>query len=123
MFQSSHRLGSYHAAARSISNCPIYITDYPNSHDFSVLKKCIIRLPSIMKSKNLQDKILRSRSPALPSLSNLFFNPKEIDKLLKIINFNGYNNNNIGVVGFWNCRNVRVIDTFCLNEIFSIKDN
>nr|CAG8555677.1 3602_t:CDS:2 [Entrophospora candida] len=136
MFQSASVLGSYHAAARSISNCPIYITDYQNSHDISILKKCIIKSPSlpirpspssfsssttsVTESRNLPDKILRSKLPALPSLVNLFVNPKEINRLLRIINFNG---NNIGVVGFWNCRDVRVLDTFCLNEIFSIKNN
>ncbi|CAJ0643446.1 2113_t:CDS:2 [Entrophospora sp. SA101] len=136
MFQSASVLGSYHAAARSISNCPIYITDYQNSHDISILKKCIIKSPSlsirpspssfsssttsVTESRNLPDKILRSKLPALPSLVNLFVNPKEINRLLRIINFNG---NNIGVVGFWNCRDVRVLDTFCLNEIFTIKNN
>lgn len=45
MFQTLHKYGHYHAAARCISGGPIYITDQPGHHDVSVVDEMIATSP------------------------------------------------------------------------------
>ncbi|CAG8783974.1 17958_t:CDS:2, partial [Gigaspora rosea] len=106
MFQSHHRFGEYHAAARAISGGPMYITDIPNKHKLDVLEKCIVNTPTFKitstssldssyktssptkLSTKLPQRILRSEGPALPSLSSLFRDSTKTNNLLKICNWN-----------------------------------
>ncbi|CAG8596289.1 3246_t:CDS:2, partial [Cetraspora pellucida] len=136
MFQSHHRFGEYHAAARAISGGPLYITDIPNKHNSDVLEKCIVNIPtfntytsaldsshdaslSTKLSTKLPQRILRSENPALSSLSSLFLDSTKVDNLLQICNWN----NKIGVLGLWNCRPHLLLDLFYLNDVYGFETN
>ncbi|CAG8547692.1 11582_t:CDS:2 [Ambispora gerdemannii] len=127
MFQTNHKFGEFHAAARAISGGPMYITDHPNDHNIEVLAKCLINIPTYNSnistpvisapkqtklSTKLLQKILRSQSSALPSLSTLFQDSTKVDNLLKIFN----TNKRIGIIGLWNCRNHVLMDQVCIED-------
>ncbi|GFY93656.1 seed imbibition 2 [Actinidia rufa] len=42
MFHSLHPAADYHAAARSVGGCPIYVSDKPGNHNFELLKKLVL---------------------------------------------------------------------------------
>lgn len=91
MFHSLHPMAEYHAAARAVGGCSIYVSDKPGDHDFNVLKK--IALPD--------GSILRAQLPGRPTKDCLFTDPARDGKnLLKIWNLNKYS----GVLGVFNCQ-------------------
>ncbi|KAI5432687.1 probable galactinol--sucrose galactosyltransferase 1 isoform X1 [Lathyrus oleraceus] len=91
MFHSLHPMAEYHAAARAIGGCPIYVSDKPRNHDFNLLKKLVLPDGSI----------LRANLPGRPTKDCLFADPARDGKsLLKIWNMNDYS----GVVGVFNCQ-------------------
>ncbi|XP_057440949.1 probable galactinol--sucrose galactosyltransferase 1 [Lotus japonicus] len=91
MFQSLHPMAEYHAAARAVGGCPIYVSDKPGHHDFNLLKK--LALPD--------GSILRAKLPGRPTKDCLFSDPARDGKsLLKIWNMNEFS----GVVGVFNCQ-------------------
>ncbi|RHZ54963.1 hypothetical protein Glove_421g81 [Diversispora epigaea] len=141
MFQS-------HAAARAISGGPIYISDPPNQHNVEIFKRCVVKsvLFEIINSpinnnncnndnnssinsqgfidrkftKAYSQRILRCDYPELPSLSILFDDVTKVNKLLKISNIN---NQRIGELGLWNCRNNEIVDKFGIDDFYRIKIN
>jgi len=62
MFQSNHASSYVHAVARAVSGGPVYVSDAPGKHDFSVLRKLV--LPNGM--------ILRAKMPCKPTIDCLF---------------------------------------------------
>jgi raffinose synthase len=42
MFHSRHPRAAFHAAARAVSGSPVYVSDKPGHHDFSLLKKLVL---------------------------------------------------------------------------------
>lgn len=88
MFQSSHERGSFHAAARAISGGPVYVSDKPGEHDFSVLKRLVLT----------DGTILRADFPGRPTVDSLFLAASGSDAPLKIFNRNG----ECGVIGVFN---------------------
>ncbi|XP_024973609.1 probable galactinol--sucrose galactosyltransferase 2 [Cynara cardunculus var. scolymus] len=91
MFHSLHPAADYHAAARSIGGCPIYVSDKPGNHNFNLLKKLVLPDGSV----------LRAQLPGRPTLDCLFADPaRDGVSLLKIWNVNKCN----GVVGVFNCQ-------------------
>ncbi|KAL6562475.1 flavodoxin-like fold protein [Orobanche gracilis] len=91
MFQSLHEMAEYHAAARAVGGCAIYVSDKPGQHDFNLLKKLVLPDGSI----------LRAKLPGRPTRDCLFSDPARDGKsLLKIWNLNDHN----GVVGVFNCQ-------------------
>ncbi|CAI9088136.1 OLC1v1022382C1 [Oldenlandia corymbosa var. corymbosa] len=91
MFHSLHPMAEYHAAARAVGGCPIYVSDKPGQHDFNLLKKLVLPDGSI----------LRAKLPGRPTRDCLFSDPARDGKsLLKIWNLNDFN----GVVGVFNCQ-------------------
>lgn len=91
MFHSLHPAADYHAAARSIGGCPIYVSDKPGSHNFELLKKLVLPDGSV----------LRARLPGRPTRDCLFVDPaRDGISLLKIWNVNKCT----GVVGVFNCQ-------------------
>ncbi|CAG8475705.1 4638_t:CDS:2 [Diversispora eburnea] len=100
-------------SSRAISGGPIYISDPPNQHNVEILKRCVVK--SIYSQR-----ILRCDYPELPSLSILFDDVTKVNKLLKISNIN---NQRIGILGLWNCRNNEIVDKFGINDIYRIKIN
>ncbi|CAG8439652.1 11544_t:CDS:2 [Acaulospora morrowiae] len=130
-FQTNHEFAEYHAAARAISGGPVYISDPPRQHNMAILEKCIVKTPAYEirsvttdHAENLPgeftkvftQRILRSETPALPSIGNIFEDPTTVDKLLKISNVN----QRIGVLGLWNCREKEVVDKFDLEDVYGI---
>jgi raffinose synthase len=95
MFQSGHSAGAFHAAARAISGGPVYVSDKPESHDFSLLSKLMLR----------DGRILRSKQPAVPSRDSLFEDGRTLPRVTKIVNFNEVAGRAlpIGVLGIFNC--------------------
>ncbi|XP_020103765.1 probable galactinol--sucrose galactosyltransferase 2 isoform X1 [Ananas comosus] len=91
MFYSQHYAAEFHAAARSLGGCGIYISDKPNHHDFELLKKLVLPDGSI----------LRAKYPGRPTRDCLFTDPVMDGKsLLKIWNLNACN----GILGIFNCQ-------------------
>ncbi|PQM36337.1 putative galactinol--sucrose galactosyltransferase 2 [Prunus yedoensis var. nudiflora] len=91
MFYSRHDAAEFHAAARAVGGCGVYVSDKPGQHDFEILKRLVLPDGSI----------LRARYPGRPSQDCLFVDPVMDGKsLLKIWNLNKCN----GVVGIFNCQ-------------------
>eukprot|EP01018_Ginkgo_biloba_P038359 Gb_08721 [translate_table: standard] len=65
MFHSRHIAAEFHAAARAIGGCGVYVSDKPGEHDFSILKKLVLPDGSI----------LRARLPGRPTRDCLFDDP------------------------------------------------
>ncbi|MCI10928.1 putative galactinol-sucrose galactosyltransferase 2-like, partial [Trifolium medium] len=51
MFHSLHPAAEYHAAARAIGGCPIYVSDKPGNHNFDLLKKLVLPDGSVLRAK------------------------------------------------------------------------
>ncbi|XP_027350540.1 probable galactinol--sucrose galactosyltransferase 2 [Abrus precatorius] len=91
MFHSLHPAADYHAAARAIGGCPIYVSDKPGNHNFDLLKKLVLPDGSV----------LRAQLPGRPTRDSLFADPaRDGTSLLKIWNLNKC----AGVVGVFNCQ-------------------
>ncbi|XP_047939379.1 probable galactinol--sucrose galactosyltransferase 2 [Salvia hispanica] len=91
MFHSLHPAADYHAAARAIGGCSIYVSDKPGNHNFELLKKLVLPDGSV----------LRARLPGRPTIDCLFVDPaRDGTSLLKIWNANKCS----GVVGVFNCQ-------------------
>ncbi|KAK7244614.1 hypothetical protein RIF29_39438 [Crotalaria pallida] len=91
MFHSLHPAADYHAAARAIGGCPIYVSDKPGNHNFDLLKKLVLPDGSV----------LRAQLPGRPTRDCLFVDPaRDGTSLLKIWNLNKCS----GVVGVFNCQ-------------------
>ncbi|KAL2659758.1 hypothetical protein AAZV13_03G103600 [Glycine max] len=88
---SLHPAADYHAAARAIGGCPIYVSDKPGNHNFDLLKKLVLPDGSV----------LRAQLPGRPTRDSLFVDPaRDRTSLLKIWNLNKCS----GVVGVFNCQ-------------------
>lgn len=79
MFWSRHPHAAYHALGRAISGGPIYVSDRPGKHDFSLLRQLVLD----------DGRALRWPQPALPALTSLYRDPRRERCLLKISNRNG----------------------------------
>ncbi|WVZ92370.1 hypothetical protein U9M48_038441 [Paspalum notatum var. saurae] len=91
MFHSVHPMSEYHAAARAVGGCAIYVSDKPGNHDFNLLKKLVLPDGSI----------LRAKLPGRPTRDCLFSDPARDGKsILKIWNLNEHS----GVIGAFNCQ-------------------
>ncbi|KAH9320818.1 hypothetical protein KI387_015457 [Taxus chinensis] len=91
MFHSKHVSAEYHAAARAVGGCGVYVSDRPGDHDFKILKKLVLPDGSV----------LRARFPGRPTRDCLFVDTTGDKKsLLKIWNMNKCT----GVVGVFNCQ-------------------
>ncbi|KAA8518189.1 hypothetical protein F0562_015663 [Nyssa sinensis] len=91
MFHSLHPAADYHAAARSVGGCAIYVSDKPGNHNFELLKKLVLPDGSV----------LRAQLPGRPTRDCLFADPaRDGTSLLKIWNVNKCT----GVVGVFNCQ-------------------
>ena len=90
MFQSGHAMGAYHAAARAVGGCPVYVSDKPEGHDFDVLRKLV--LPD--------GAILRCSDVGRPTRDCIFVEPTKQDVLYKVFNRNAVG----GIVGAFHCR-------------------
>ena len=78
MFQTSHRFGPYHAAARAISGSPVYVSDRVDEHDFDLIRSLTDRNGKAMLAQNV----------AMPTMDCLFTDPSEEKSLYKIFNRN-----------------------------------
>ncbi|XP_075491159.1 LOW QUALITY PROTEIN: putative galactinol--sucrose galactosyltransferase 2 [Primulina tabacum] len=91
MFHSLHPAAEYHAAARAVGGCAIYVSDKPGNHNFELLKKLVLPDGSV----------LRAQLPGRPTLDCLFVDPaRDGTSLLKIWNVNKCS----GLVGVFNCQ-------------------
>ncbi|XP_059668423.1 probable galactinol--sucrose galactosyltransferase 2 [Cornus florida] len=91
MFHSLHPAAEYHAAARTVGGCAIYVSDKPGNHNFELLKKLVLPDGSV----------LRAELPGRPTRDCLFADPaRDGTSLLKIWNANKCT----GVVGVFNCQ-------------------
>ncbi|KAK7302168.1 hypothetical protein RJT34_13049 [Clitoria ternatea] len=91
MFHSKHETAEFHAAARAIGGCAVYVSDKPGNHDFKILKKLVLPDRSV----------LRARHAGRPTRDCLFEDPVMDGKsLLKIWNLNILT----GVLGVFNCQ-------------------
>ncbi|XP_044495805.1 probable galactinol--sucrose galactosyltransferase 2 [Mangifera indica] len=91
MFYSLHYAAEFHAVARAVGGCGVYVSDKPGKHDFNILKRLVLPDGSI----------LRAKYPGRPSRDCLFSDPVMDGKsLLKIWNLNACT----GVIGVFNCQ-------------------
>ncbi|GMH01214.1 hypothetical protein Nepgr_003053 [Nepenthes gracilis] len=93
MFHSRHSAADFHAAARAVGGCAVYVSDKPGMHDFNVLRKLVLPDGSV----------LRARFAGRPTRDCLFKDPvMDGESLLKIWNLNKLS----GIVGVFNCQGV-----------------
>ncbi|ORX78836.1 glycoside hydrolase [Anaeromyces robustus] len=111
MFQSYHKYGNFHAAARAISGGPIYISDELGKHDPKVLHRLFIGT-----GEKDDAKVLMYDSPALPCERSVFCDPRKVSQSLKIFNTNG----NYSVIGMFNCRDQVIVDYIRLADVPNI---
>ena len=78
MFQTAHPCGKFHAAARAVSGSPIYVSDKPEGHDFSLIEKLCLSDGTLPLAKKI----------ARPTLDSLFVNPYQSKTLFIIFNYN-----------------------------------
>lgn len=90
MFQSGHRAGAFHAAARAVSGGPVYVSDKPGGHDFELLRTLVLSDGSV----------LRARGVAVPTRDSVFGDPLGLPVLFKVWNENALNH----VLGVFNAR-------------------
>ncbi|XP_078431685.1 raffinose synthase family protein [Wolffia australiana] len=91
MFQSTHPCATFHAASRSISGGPIYVSDAVGHHDFHLLKRLVFPDGSLLRCERF----------ALPTRDCFFDDPlHDGTTALKIWNLNKCT----GVVGAFNCQ-------------------
>ncbi|KAL3748129.1 hypothetical protein ACJRO7_009370 [Eucalyptus globulus] len=91
MFHSNHYTAKFHAAARAIGGCAVYVSDKPGEHGFDVIKRLVLPDGSI----------LRARYAGRPTRDCLFSDPITDGKsLMKIWNLNKIT----GVLGVFNCQ-------------------
>ncbi|MCL1909871.1 MAG: hypothetical protein FWG05_02940, partial [Kiritimatiellaeota bacterium] len=74
MFESAHKFGAYHAAARAVSGGPVYTADKPGRADAALLRKLVCSDGSV----------LRADAPAKPAPDCLFTDPVAENSALKI---------------------------------------
>lgn len=89
MFQTSHPLGAYHAAARAVSGSPVYVSDRVDEHDFALIRQLTDR----------NGKAMLAQDVAMPTSDCLFTDPCAQNCLYKIFNRNTYSSV-IGVFSF-----------------------
>ncbi|XP_022642894.1 probable galactinol--sucrose galactosyltransferase 2 isoform X2 [Vigna radiata var. radiata] len=51
MFYSLHDAAEFHAAARAVGGCGVYVSDKPGQHDFNVLKKLVLPDGSVLRAR------------------------------------------------------------------------
>ncbi|OVA19719.1 Glycosyl hydrolases 36 [Macleaya cordata] len=91
MFYSKHYAAEFHAVARAVGGCGVYVSDKPGQHDFTILKRLVLPDGSV----------LRAKYPGRPTRDCLFTDPVMDGKsLLKIWNLNKFS----GVLGIFNCQ-------------------
>lgn len=91
MFRSNHYTAKFHAVARAIGGCAVYVSDKPGEHDFDVINRLVLPDGSI----------LRARYAGRPTRDCLFSDPVTDGRsLMKIWNLN----KTTGVVGVFNCQ-------------------
>jgi len=81
MFHSRHPAARAHAAARAVSGGPVYVSDAPGCHDFSVLSSLVLE----------DGRTLRARLPGRPTPGTLFDDPTtDGSTLLTVWNVNDH---------------------------------
>ncbi|MFQ6639404.1 hypothetical protein Gotur_015479 [Gossypium turneri] len=96
MFYSLHDAAEFHAVARAVGGCGVYVCDKPGRHDFKILQRLVLPDGSV----------LRAKYPGRPSRDCLFTDPVTDGKsLLKIWNLNKCT----GVIGIFNCQGSRPV--------------
>ncbi|XP_034697047.1 probable galactinol--sucrose galactosyltransferase 2 [Vitis riparia] len=91
MFYSLHSAAEFHAVARAVGGCGVYVSDKPGQHDFEILRRLVLPDGSV----------LRAKYPGRPSRDCLFNDPvMDGESLLKIWNLNKVT----GVIGVFNCQ-------------------
>ncbi|KAI7996898.1 putative galactinol--sucrose galactosyltransferase 2 [Camellia lanceoleosa] len=89
--ESFHPTADYHATARAVGGCPIYVSDKPRNHNFKLLNKLFL----------LDKSVLRAQLPGRPTRDCLFVDPtRDGISLLKIWNVNKCTI----MVGVFNCQ-------------------
>jgi raffinose synthase len=88
MFQSAHPMGSFHAAGRAVSGGPVYVSDKPDAHDFTLLRKLVLSDGTVLRADNV----------GRPTRDCLFTNVTHDPVLLKIFNYN----RDCAVIGIFN---------------------
>ena len=87
MFQTKHKYGALHAAARAVSGSPVYVSDRVDEHDYDVINKLITS----------DGKLLLPKKIARPTEDSLFIS-NDYDEIFKIFNYNKFG----GVIAAFN---------------------
>ncbi|MBA0720475.1 hypothetical protein Golax_008095 [Gossypium laxum] len=91
-----HDAAEFHAVARAVGGCGVYVCDKPGRHDFKILQRLVLPDGSV----------LRAKYPGRPSRDCLFTDPVTDGKsLLKIWNLNKCT----GVIAIFNCQGSRPV--------------
>ncbi|XP_051133904.1 probable galactinol--sucrose galactosyltransferase 2 [Andrographis paniculata] len=91
MFYSLHEAAEFHAVARAVGGCGVYISDKPGKHDFKILKRLVLPDGSVLRAKH----------HGRPTRDCLFSDPvMDGTSLMKIWNMNKVT----GVLAVFNCQ-------------------
>lgn len=93
MFQTVGDWSAYHAAARCVSGGPIYFTDYPGKHDFTLINQ--------MTARTTRGKTVILR-PHIIGKSMDPYNEYSSKTLLKIGTYVGFARTGTGILGIFN---------------------
>ncbi|KAI9369922.1 raffinose synthase or seed imbibition protein Sip1-domain-containing protein [Aspergillus egyptiacus] len=93
MFQTSHPYAAFHAAARSVSGGPIYITDTPTQHNMTILNQITAQT---IKGSTI---ILR---PSLVGRTLDMYNSIDEGHILRIGTYTGRAKTGSGILGLFN---------------------
>lgn len=90
MFQTKHKYGEFHAAARAVSGSPVYVSDKVDEHNFEIIKKLTTS----------DGKLLLAEKTARPTEDSLFLD-MSFNEIFKIFNYNKFG----GVIAAFNLSN------------------
>lgn len=113
MFQSGHKAGDFHAAARAVSGGPVYSTDELGKENPKILKRLCFS----------NRKVPQCITPARVCLDSFFVDPLKDEQLIKIFNHNKYG----GVLGLFNCcyrpekEDFKIEGTAEVDDIYDLK--
>lgn len=97
MFQTSGKWSSFHAAARCVSGGPIYFTDEPGKHNFTLLEQ--------MTARTIRNKTIILRPHTLGKSIDPYNMYPSAHALLKIGTYVGYARTGTGILGVFNVSN------------------
>lgn len=72
MFYSLHDAAEFHAVARAVGGCGVYVCDKPGRHDFKILQRLVLPDGSVLRAKYPEDHLEIVFSPIRSLMGRVF---------------------------------------------------